>query len=105
MLVLLLGCSSEAPALCSDPLRLEGDVLVAEGHCGYVELRAEVHGEGELEVSFTEVEGGLQPEISGADQGQLGDGVERNVRPPPFFEQEVPSKGPNVRVEVEFVGD
>ncbi|HJN76808.1 MAG TPA: glycoside hydrolase family 36 protein [Myxococcota bacterium] len=65
MLVLLLGCSSEAPALCSDPLRLEGDVLVAEGHCGYVELRAEVHGEGELEVSFTEVEGGLQPEISG----------------------------------------
>ena len=49
MLVLLLGCSSEAPALCSDPLRLEGDVLVAEqgkevGVVGSVSVSPELGG-------------------------------------------------------------
>jgi hypothetical protein len=41
-------------------------------------------------------------ESSGADAGPGGVLVESALRPPPFFEEEVPPKGPNVRVEVTF---
>ena len=41
-------------------------------------------------------------EVAGAEGGAYGSLVEESFRPPPFFEAEVPPKGPNVRVEVEF---
>jgi hypothetical protein len=41
-------------------------------------------------------------EVTGAERGAYGLLVEEGFRPPPFFEAEVPPKGPNVRVEVEF---
>ncbi|MFO0724147.1 MAG: hypothetical protein U1E65_10215 [Myxococcota bacterium] len=47
----------------------------------------------------------LSPEILGADGGPTGAAVEEALRPPPFYDEEVPSKGPNVRVEVQFAGD
>ena len=40
------------------------------------------------------------------ESGQLFDALlEAAVRPPPFYENEVPAKGPNIRVEVKFEGD
>ena len=40
------------------------------------------------------------------EAGQLFDDLlEGSVRPPPFYENEVPPKGPNIRVEVNFEGD
>ncbi|MEE2901971.1 MAG: hypothetical protein VYC39_06550 [Myxococcota bacterium] len=40
------------------------------------------------------------------EAGQLFDSLlEGSVRPPPFYENEVPPKGPNIRVEVNFEGD
>ena len=47
----------------------------------------------------------LDPEATGADAGYAGALIEESVRPAPFFEEEVPPKGPNVRVEIEFAGD
>ena len=47
----------------------------------------------------------LDAEVMGADQGHVGFAVESAVRPPAFFEEEVPPKGPNVRVEVQFSGE
>lgn len=41
-------------------------------------------------------------EIAGSDAGPGGLLVEDALRPPPFFDEEVPPKGPNVRVEVTF---
>lgn len=41
-------------------------------------------------------------EVTGAERGAFGGLVEESFRPPPFFEAEVPPKGPNVRIEVEF---
>jgi len=41
-------------------------------------------------------------ELGGADAGAGGFLVEGALRPPPFFDEEVPPKGPNVRVEVTF---
>jgi hypothetical protein len=43
-----------------------------------------------------------QPEISGGDSGPAGAAIEGGLRPPPFFENEVPPRGPNVRVKVTF---
>lgn len=42
------------------------------------------------------------PEITGSDTGAAGMLVEEGLRPPPFFESEVPPKGPNARVEVTY---
>ncbi len=42
------------------------------------------------------------PELSGAVTPPGGALVEDALRPPPFFEGEVPARGPNLRVEVEF---
>lgn len=40
------------------------------------------------------------------ESGQLFDALlEAAIRPPPFYENEVPPKGPNIRVEVNFEGD
>jgi hypothetical protein len=47
----------------------------------------------------------LGSEIAGADGGPAGAAIETGIRPPPFFESEVPPKGPNVRVEVTFGED
>jgi hypothetical protein len=41
-------------------------------------------------------------EIAGSAGGPADALIEDAFRPPPFFEAEVPPKGPNVRVEVEF---
>jgi hypothetical protein len=41
-------------------------------------------------------------ELAGADASPGGFLVESAIRPPAFFEEEVPPKGPNVRVEVTF---
>ena len=41
-------------------------------------------------------------EIVGSDRGPAGARLEDSLRPPPFFESEIPPVGPNVRVEVEF---
>ncbi len=41
-------------------------------------------------------------ELGGAERGAYEGLIEDGLRPPPFFEAEVPPKGPNVRVEVEF---
>ena len=46
----------------------------------------------------------LGPEVMGTD-GILGAIIEQSQRAAPFFEEEVPTKGPNVLVEVEFAGD
>lgn len=40
--------------------------------------------------------------ISGADGRASGVQIEGALRPPPFFDDEVPPKGPNVRVDVTF---
>jgi hypothetical protein len=42
-------------------------------------------------------------EVLGADAGAVGALVEDALRPPPFFPEEVPPKGPNLEVEVRFV--
>lgn len=47
----------------------------------------------------------LDAEVMGADDGHVGLSVEAAIRPPAFFEEEVPPKGPNVRVEVQFGGE
>lgn len=44
----------------------------------------------------------IDPEIAGADGGSMGLTLEEAIRPPPFFEREVPSKGPNAEIVVEF---
>jgi hypothetical protein len=41
-------------------------------------------------------------EVAGGDAGPGGVLVEGALKAPPFFEEEVPPKGPNVRVEVTF---
>lgn len=41
-------------------------------------------------------------EVIGAGNGTTGVVIEEGIRPPPFFEDEVPPKGPNVVVEVDF---
>jgi hypothetical protein len=43
------------------------------------------------------------PERQLAPSDGLGLALEEAIRVPPFFEEEVPPKGPNVRVEVDFV--
>ena len=47
----------------------------------------------------------LDHEVAGMNNAPCGVSVEEALRPPPFFEEEVPPKGPNVRVEVEFGSD
>jgi FecR-like protein len=42
------------------------------------------------------------PEIAGGDGGPPGALAEEALRPPPFFENEVPPRGPNVRVKVTY---
>jgi hypothetical protein len=42
------------------------------------------------------------PEITGGDSGPAGAVVEGGFRPPPFFETEVPPRGPNVHVKVTY---
>lgn len=42
------------------------------------------------------------PEVSGSHAGPAGRVMEQRLRPAPFFESEVPPRGPNVRVEVSF---
>lgn len=44
----------------------------------------------------------LDAELAGADGGSAGLTLEEALRPPPFFEREVPSKGPNLEIVVEF---
>lgn len=44
-------------------------------------------------------------EVIGAGHGTTGVVIEEGIRPPPFFEDEVPPKGPNVVVEVDFRED
>ncbi len=46
-----------------------------------------------------------EKELSGSETGPVGKLVEQGFRPPPFFESEVPPKGPNVQVEVRFADD
>lgn len=41
-------------------------------------------------------------EVIGADGDTVGLLVEEGLRPPPFFEAEVPTKGPNLEVQVNF---
>ncbi|MCB9651823.1 MAG: hypothetical protein H6730_35280 [Deltaproteobacteria bacterium] len=41
-------------------------------------------------------------EVLGADGGTVGALIEDALRPPPFFAEEVPPKGPNLQVEVRF---
>jgi hypothetical protein len=41
-------------------------------------------------------------EVMGSDEGTTGALVEAGLRPPPFFEEEVPTKGPNLEVRVLF---
>lgn len=41
-------------------------------------------------------------EVIGGGNGTAGVVIEEGIRPPPFFEDEVPPKGPNVVVEVDF---
>lgn len=41
-------------------------------------------------------------EVLGVDSGTAGALVEAGLRPPPFFEEEVPTKGPNLEVRVRF---
>jgi hypothetical protein len=41
-------------------------------------------------------------EIEGGDSGPAGAAIEGGLRPAPFFENEVPPRGPNVRVRVTF---
>lgn len=41
-------------------------------------------------------------EVGGSENAPFGRLVEEGLRPPPFFEEEVPPKGPNVRVRVDF---
>lgn len=45
------------------------------------------------------------PEILGTETGPTGASAEEALRPPAFYDEEVPSKGPNVQVEVEFARD
>jgi hypothetical protein len=42
------------------------------------------------------------PEVTGGDSGPAGAQVEGGLRPPPFFENEVPPRGPNVKVKVTY---
>ncbi len=44
----------------------------------------------------------VDPELAGADGGSMGLTLEEAIRPPPFFEREVPTKGPNAEIVVEF---
>jgi hypothetical protein len=44
-------------------------------------------------------------ELTGSEGGAHGALLEDAFRPPPFFEAEVPPKGPNVRVSVSFGGE
>lgn len=60
---------------------------------------------GRLDVRSTAQILRLGPEILGADSGPAGAMLEDALRPAPFFDEEVPSKGPNVSVEVEFAGE
>lgn len=41
-------------------------------------------------------------EVAGGSDGPTGSLIEEGLRPPPFYEEEVPPKGPNVLVEVDF---
>lgn len=41
-------------------------------------------------------------EVTGGERGPFGTLAEEGLRPPPFFEEEVPPKGPNVRVRIDF---
>lgn len=45
---------------------------------------------------------GYPERVRGANGGAAGLLLEEAIRPPPFFEDEVPPKGPNVRVDVGF---
>lgn len=42
------------------------------------------------------------PEILGSDAGPAGAAIEGGLRPPPFFENEVPPRGPNIDVKVTY---
>lgn len=44
----------------------------------------------------------VDPELAGGDGGSAGYTLEEALRPPPFYEAEVPTKGPNVEIVVEF---
>lgn len=45
------------------------------------------------------------PEILGTETGPTGGAAEEALRPPAFYDEEVPSKGPNVQGEVELARD
>ncbi len=49
--------------------------------------------------------GGVVRSEQEAADGESSVVAESALRPPPFFEREVPSRGPNVRVEIEFTDD
>ena len=57
---------------------------------------------GGLEVRGSSDLVAVDPERMGSDAVPFGSVRERSLRPAPFFAEEVPPKGPNVEVEVEF---
>lgn len=84
----------EARAALGDPVELEAFLLA----------RVAASPVGALDVRRVAAILRLTPEIIGADGGMVGAALEDAIRPAPFFEDEVPSKGPNVVVEVDFAG-
>jgi hypothetical protein len=82
----------EARRAMNDPLGLE-EFLLSRSIEGTLAARAARGVEEQVRSAS---------EITGAEGGAYGALVEESFRPPPFFEAEVPPKGPNVRVEVEF---
>ena len=82
----------EARRAMNDPLGIES-FLLSRSEGTVLSQRPALGVEGQVRSTG---------EITGAEGGVFGNLVEEGFRPPPFFEQEVPPKGPNVRVEVEF---
>jgi hypothetical protein len=84
--------ANEARAALGDPHGLRSFLIERSA-------RAEI---GRLDVRRVHEVIRTSPEILGTDGGSAAAMLEEALRPAPFFDREVPPKGPNVKVEVEF---
>jgi hypothetical protein len=82
-----------------EQLRRQGDVLAARR--SLVEWLDQVPFGTQDRAGMRPIHWGTS-DVMGAIGGPAGSVLEEALRPPPFFETEVPAKGPNVEVEVGF---
>lgn len=85
--------SAEARGAREDPARLRA-FLVARARAAALRATPRVPGGHLIHRA--------RDEVVRTDSGPTGARLEDSLRPPPFFEREIPPVGPNVRVEVEF---